>query len=84
MSLDQAITQSPVIVFIGAGASVPFGKPVMEQFVKRLAGEITSDTDSLFSALISERGYDLEAIMGDLETLLSLPYVSTFVLDNGY
>ncbi|MEK6408119.1 MAG: SIR2 family protein [Acidobacteriota bacterium] len=57
----------------------------MEQFVRRLVDKITSDTDaSLLSALISARGYDLELIMGDLESLLSLPYVSSFVLDTGH
>ena len=85
MALDPTITQSPVILFLGAGASVPLGKPVMEQFVRRLTDKITSGTDAcLLSALVSARGYDLELIMGDLENLLSLPYVSTFVLDNGY
>src|SRR6185295_8906053 len=82
---EVPIARSPVILFLGAGASAPLGKPVMEQFVKRLADNITSDPEaSLLSAFISERGYDLELIMGDIENLLSLSYVSTFVFDSGY
>ncbi len=82
MPLNPTITQSPIILFLGAGASVPLGKPTMEQFVKKLATEITSDNEaSLLSALILARGYDLESIMGDLETFLNLQYVSSFVLD---
>jgi len=40
----------------------------------------SSDNDaSLLSLLISARGNDLELILGDLETFLSLKYVSSFV-----
>ncbi len=79
------IARSPVILFLGAGASAPLGKPVMEHFVKKLASDIKSDPEaSLLAAFISERGNDLELIMGDIENLLSLSYVSTFVLDSGY
>jgi hypothetical protein len=82
MSLNQAITKSPIILFLGAGASVPLGKPAMKQFVEKLAGEIASgDNASLLSALISVRDHDLESILGDLETFLSLHYVSSFIFD---
>jgi hypothetical protein len=83
MSLNPNITQSPIILFVGAGASVPLGKPAMKQFVEKLAVEITAGSDaSLLSALISVRGHDLELILGDLEIFLNLPYVSSFVFDN--
>jgi hypothetical protein len=82
MSLNQTIIQSPVILFLGAGASVPLGKPTMEQFVLKLESEIVpEDQRSLFSLLISARGRDLERILGDLETILSLDYVSSFVCE---
>lgn len=82
MSLNTTITQSPIILFLGAGASVPLGKPAMKQFVERLAIDIKVGSDaSLLFALISVRGHDLELIVGDLETFLSLPYVSSFVFD---
>jgi hypothetical protein len=82
MPLNPIITQSPIILFLGAGASVPLGKPAMKQFVERLTNEITIGSDaSLLSTLISVRGHDLELILGDLETFLSLPYVSSFVFD---
>jgi hypothetical protein len=82
MALNPTIMKSPVILFLGAGASVPLGKPVMQQFVARLAGEITPANEaSLLSVLISARGHDMELILGDLETFLSLHYVSSFILD---
>lgn len=82
MALNPTIIKSPVILFLGAGASVPLGKPAMEQFVARLAGEITSVNEaSLLSLLISARGHDMELILGDLETFLSLDYVSSFIFD---
>jgi hypothetical protein len=81
---NEVLIQSSVILFLGAGASVPLGKPTMEQFVKKLQEEITSDDQaSLFSLLVSARGYDLEAILSDLETFLGLHYVSSFVCDAG-
>jgi hypothetical protein len=82
MALNPTIIKSPVILLLGAGASVPLGKPVMEQFVARLATQITPANEaSLLSVLISARGHDLELILGDLETFLSLHYVSSFILD---
>lgn len=67
MSLNTTITESPVILFLGAGASVPLGKPVMKDFVAKLPEQITSENEaSLLQVLISARGYDLEAIMTDL------------------
>jgi hypothetical protein len=82
VAFNEVLIQSPVILFLGAGASVPLGKPTMEQFVKKLQDEITSeDHASLLSLLVSARGRDLEAILGDLETFLSLDYISSFVCD---
>lgn len=82
MSLNPVITHSPIILFLGAGASVSLGKPAMKQFVEKLTGQITSGDDvSLLSALISVRDHDLESILGDLETFLSLQYISSFVFD---
>jgi hypothetical protein len=79
MSINTTITESPVILFLGAGASVPLGKPVMNDFVAKLSKTIASENEaSLLEVLISARGYDLEAIMTDLETFISLDYVSSF------
>jgi len=79
MSINKTITESPVILFLGAGASVPLGKPVMKDFTAKLHQQIASENEApLLDALISARGYDLEAIMTDLETFISLDYVSSF------
>ena len=85
MAFNEIITRSPVILFLGAGASVPLGKPTMEQFVKNLQKETESikseDHSVLLSLLISKRGRDLEGILDDLETFLGLDYISSFVCD---
>jgi hypothetical protein len=82
MSLNTTITQSPIILFLGAGASVPLGKPAMKKFVEKLSNEITFGIEaSLLSALISVRGLDLELILEDLETFLNLQYISSFLFD---
>jgi hypothetical protein len=80
MILNSSIIESPVILFLGAGASVPLGKPVTKDFVARLVEQVTAEDEAaLLRILISARGYDLEAIMTDLETLLNLRYVSNFI-----
>lgn len=82
MSISRTIIESPVILFLGAGASVPLGKPVMRDFVAKLTNEITSENEgTLLRILIEARGFDLEAIMTDLETFISLNYVSEFILE---
>jgi hypothetical protein len=54
----------------------------MAQFVTKLESEIAQqDLRSLLSLLVSARGRDLEAILGDLETLLGLDYVSSFTCE---
>jgi len=79
MALNSKITQSPVILFLGAGASVPLGKPVMEQFIRDLVEQIGyTQNPALLLSLVSARGYDLEKIMEDLETFLALDYISSF------
>jgi|SRR5712664_2179922 len=79
MSINTTITESPVILFLGAGGSVPLGEPVMNDFVAQLSKTIAPENEaSLLEVLISARGYDLEAIMTDLETFISLDYVSSF------
>ncbi len=79
MALNSRITQSPVILLLGAGASVPLGKPVMEQFVRGLVEQIEYiENPALLLSLVSARGYDLEKIMEDLETFLALDYISSF------
>jgi len=79
MALNSKITQSPVILLLGAGASMPLGKPVMEQFVRGLVEQIEYiENPALLLSLVSARGYDLEKIMEDLETFLALDYISSF------
>ena len=80
MKLNEEIVKSPVTLFLGAGASVPLGKPSMEDFVTNLERLIPSYSEyrNLFSQISHFRGKDLEAILSDLENLLNLHYIDSF------
>lgn len=76
---NKFITASPVLVFLGAGASAGIGKPTMAKFVEKLKATIQPDSGgNLLHLLAAARGADLEKIMGDLETFLNLPYLNAF------
>ena len=82
---NKVIASSPVLVFLGAGASAATGKPTMKQFVERLKTTIQPDSGgNLLHLLAAARGADLEKIMGDLETFLNLPYLNAFQCNPEY
>lgn len=75
MQLSQSILDSPVALFLGAGASQPLGKPTMKPFVKALAASLSNNADissRLLRHLISQCGEDLEAILGELDSIIGL------------
>jgi hypothetical protein len=79
LGFNKVIAASPVLVFLGAGASAEIGKPTMAQFVEKLKETLQPDSGgNLLHLLAAARGADLEKIMGDLETFLNLPYLDTF------
>src|SRR5271157_2125016 len=79
LGFNKLIAASPVLVFLGAGASAGIGKPTMAQFVEKLEGTIQRHSGgNLLHVLAAARGADLEKIMGDLETFLNFPYLNTF------
>lgn len=85
LGFNKLIAASPVLVFLGAGASAGIGKPAMAQFVQKLKATIQPDSGrDLLHLLVAARGADLEKIMGDLETFLNLPYLNAFQCNPEY
>ena len=85
VAFNELITASPVVLFLGAGASAAVGKPTMAQFVARLRNSISMDRGGhLLRLLMTARGDDLENILGDLEVFLSLPYLAGVQCDSTY
>ena len=75
--MNQTIVNSPLILFLGAGASAPFGKPTMEPFVADLVRQLGTRLDDqadLLRLLVEFRGNDLEKIFGELDTIIGLDY----------
>jgi hypothetical protein len=85
VAFNGVITASPVVLFLGAGASAALGKPTMAQFVTRLQSSNRMDRGGqLLHLLVAARGADLESILGDLEVFLNLPYLSAVQCDPAY
>jgi len=79
---NQTILDSPILLFLGAGASQPLEKPMMSEFVAKLSTAITDDSQKRVLAYLRKfRGEDLEAILGELDTIIGLDYASYV---NGY
>jgi hypothetical protein len=78
MPLSPIILDSPVLLFLGAGASAPLGKLLMDSFVKKLFKEVREEAPlNMLHLLVEFRGLDLEAIMGELDTLIGMNYASS-------
>lgn len=85
LGFNKLITASPVLLFLGAGASAGLGKPTMVQFVEKLKRTIQPDSGrELLHLLALAREADLEKILGDLEVLLNLPYLAAFQCNPEY
>jgi hypothetical protein len=79
VAFNNVITASPVLLFLGAGASAAAGKPTMAKFVENLQTSLRMDCGGqLLHLLTVARGPDLENILSDLEMFLNLPYLAAF------
>jgi len=66
LGFNKLITASPVLLFLGAGASAGLGKPTMVQFVEKLKRAIQPDSGrELLHLLALARQADLEKILGE-------------------
>lgn len=79
---NRLITSSPIVIFLGAGASAGVGKPTMVEFVEKLKRNTSlASGQELLCRLAAARSDNLELILADLEGMLSLPYVTSFRCD---
>lgn len=68
MTYNPLITGNPLIIFLGAGASKPYGKMLMSEFVKYLEKEKGFGNNPLFQEIISmPDGRDLEHLFEELD-----------------
>jgi hypothetical protein len=75
---NKRIAESPVILFLGAGASAALGKPMMAEFVDKVSKNIEDKAEKeLLGRLRKFRGDDLEMILGELDTIIDLDYASS-------
>lgn len=73
MLLSKDILDSPVCVFLGAGASQPLGMPTMQPFVQQLPGRLRGGSSRpVLAHLVKECGEDLEKILAELDSITSL------------
>lgn len=85
LGFNRLITASPVLLFLGAGASAGIGKPTMAQFLEKLKASVQPDSlRDLLNLLAVVRNGDLEKILGDLEVFLNLSYLSEFQCSSEY
>jgi len=81
MVVSTTISGSRVFLFLGAGASAPFGGWLMGEFIVNLMGELSrkrQDLYDLLAALVSYKyiGYDLEAILKELGDICDKQYLA--------
>jgi hypothetical protein len=75
---NRKIVESPIILFLGAGASASLGKPMMAEFVEKVAKVLKNSPESgMLHELQRFRGNDLEAILGELDTIIDLDYADS-------
>jgi hypothetical protein len=78
MPRNLTILHSPLLLFLGAGASNPLGRALMQPFVAKLKDTIRKNDPSALSELLNRlirfRSQDLEEILGELDTIIGLDY----------
>jgi hypothetical protein len=84
VAMVSNIIGTPNLLFLGAGASKPYGKMLMGEFVESFRtkanyGSLVStdpDRDQLLNDICSQKK-DLEFLIGELEALVSLSYLGS-------
>jgi hypothetical protein len=84
MARNSLITLAPVMVFLGAGASAPIGKPTMAGFMPLLIRRLRLDFIDVdgVSELLSHVGHDLEELLEQLASMADMPYVKAFIMES--
>lgn len=79
MAVNDRISQSRILLFLGAGASAPFGGWLMRDFIINLRSELYGKQEylsSLLGTLIDYTDWDLEAILKELRDICEKRYFS--------
>jgi hypothetical protein len=71
---NREITHAPVTLFLGAGASKPFGKMLMAEFINFLYLDKTFSSSPLFKPIV-QKNSDLEYLFEQLESWAEKGYV---------
>jgi hypothetical protein len=71
---NRQITDAPVTLFLGAGASKPFGKMLMAEFITSLYADKTFSSSGLFNQIVQENR-DLEYLFEQLESWAEKHYI---------
>src|SRR5229473_7069125 len=71
---NRQITHAPVTLFLGAGASKPFGKMLMAEFITSLYADKTFSSSTFFKQIAQENP-DLEYLFEQLESWAEKRYV---------
>jgi len=75
MKLNQQIINSDICLFLGAGASAPFGKALMASFMDRILEKALSEESiGLLQFLCKAKGKDLEEVFEDLSLFINKSY----------
>jgi hypothetical protein len=84
MARNSLITLAPAVVFLGAGASAPLGKPTMSGFMPMLTRRLRLDFIDVdgVSELLSHVGHDLEELLEQLASMVDMPYVKAFIMES--
>src|SRR5580693_5560298 len=72
MPLNDKILNSPISLFLGAGASQPLGKPTMQPFVQSLPNKLDTGYHKLLEYFVAKCGDDLEQLLAELDSILNL------------
>jgi hypothetical protein len=71
---SREITNAPVALFLGAGATRPLGKMLMEEFIDHLHTDSRFVSNPLFQRIVSKH-YDLEYLFEELEDWTQKGYI---------
>ena len=76
MMINEKITGSDIGIFLGAGASAPFGKLLMDGFVAAIENKenLSKDERSFLRFLFEKKGIDLEEVLEDIRMFMDKDY----------
>jgi hypothetical protein len=82
MATNSLITLAPAVVFLGAGASAPLGKPTMAGFMPKLIESLQARFVHVpgVKDLLSYLSDDLEELLEQLASMANMPFAKAFTI----